>query len=355
VDKTTGPDVVGVSDLAEAASKLNSMITGGWVSQAISVAAQLKIADHLAQGAKTSEELARATGAHPSSLYRLMRALVTIEILQERADGVFEITPMGLLLRSDTERSVRSWAIHCARRLSQDWTALFDSVKTGESARKLHFGQGAFEDLERDPEQAASFNQAMVELTRLVADGIVHGYDFSAIKRIVDVGGGYGQLLAAILKANPGARGTVFDLPHAAEKGRAYIREIGLSERCDFQSGSFFESVPGGADAYVLKSVIHNWPDERAQVILQCCHRAMAGRGKLLVVERIVPRRLDASAPHQAIALMDLNMLVVLGARERREEEFRALLSSAGFRVSRILPATPTVSIIEATPLSSRG
>ena len=350
MDKTTGPDVVGVSDLAEAASKLNSMITGGWVSQAISVAAQLKIADHLAQGAKTSEELARAIGAHPPSVYRLMRALVTIEILRERADGTFEITPMGLMLSSNAERSLRSWAIHCAKRLSQDWSALLDSVKTGESARKLHAGHGMFEDLERDPEQAASFNQAIFELTRLVADGIVHAYDFSAMKRIVDVGGGYGQLLAAILKANPEARGTVFDLPHASEKGRAYMQEIGLSERCDFESGSFFESVPGGGDAYILKSVIHNWPDERARVILQCCKRAMGARGKLLVIERIVPERMEASAAHKAIALMDLNMLVVLGARERREEEFRALLSSTGFRATRILPATPTVSIIEATP-----
>jgi orsellinic acid C2-O-methyltransferase len=342
-------------DVAATASKLMSMITGGWVTQAMSVAAELKIPDLLADGAMTSKELAHATGAHASSLYRLMRALVTFEILRQRADGAFEVTPMGSMLSSNAEHSLRSWAIHCARRLSQDWTALLDSVKTGESARKLLTGNSMFEDLERDPEQAAAFNQAMVELTRLAADGIVHAYDFSVMKRIVDVGGGYGQLLAEILKANPEARGTVFDLPHAAEKGRRYLAEIGLAERCEFVPGNFFESVPGGADGYMLKSVMHNWSDERAQVILQCCRRAMAGRAKLLVIDRIMPLRLDSSAAHRAIALMDLNMLVVLEARERTEEEFRALLSSAGFRVTRILPATPTLSIIEAAPSSSSG
>ena len=250
------------------------------------------------------------------------------------------------MLSSNAEHSVRSWAIHCARRLSQDWTVLLDSVKTGKSARKLLTGHGMFEDLGRDPEQAAVFNQAMVELTRLAANGIIDAYDFSAMKHIVDVGGGYGQLLAAILKANPGARGTVFDLPHAAEKGRRYLAESGLAERCGFVSGSFFESVPSGGDAYLLKSVIHNWNDEQARVILQCCGRAMAQRGKLLLVERIMPRTLDASGPHQAIALMDLNMLVVLGARERAEEEFRTLLRSAGFSVTRTVPAVLNYSII---------
>ena len=341
-----------VSAVAATTSKLLGMITGGWIAQAMSVAAELKIPDLLARGAKTSEEVAHATGTHASSVYRLMRALVTFEILRQRPDGAFELTPMGSMLSSDAEHSVRSWAIHCARRLSQDWRALLDSMKTGESARTLLIGHGMFEDLERDPEQAAVFNQAMVELTRLAADSIVHAYDFSAMKRIVDVGGGYGQLLAVILKATPGARGTVFDLPHAAEQGRRYLADNGLAERCDFVPGSFFESVPSGGDAYLLKSVIHNWNDEQAQVILRCCKRAMGGRGKLLVVERAVPQRLDACAAHQAIALMDLNMLVVLGARERTQEEFRLLLSSAGFHVTRVVPAAWNFSIIEASPAS---
>jgi orsellinic acid C2-O-methyltransferase len=344
------PDAADALDSATMATQFASMVTGGWMSQAMYVAAELKVADLLASGPKTSEELARTTNVHAPSLRRLMRTLVTFEILRERADGSFELMPMGTFLRSDADHSLRSWAILCGRRLSRDWVGLLDSVKTGESASKLVTGRSFFEDLERDPREAAVFNQAIAELTRLSADGVAQAYDFSGMKRVVDVGGGYGQLLAAILKANPTVQGVVFDLPQATEKGRLYFQEIGLADRCEFVSGSFFESVPSGADAYVLKSVIHNWNDERARVILQRCSQAMAGRGKLMLVERIVPQRLQPSAAHRAIALMDLNMLVVLGARERMEDEYRALLSSAGLRLTRIIPAVLNFSIIEATP-----
>ncbi len=342
------PDVTDALD--STATQFVGMVTGGWVTQAMYVAAELKIADLLAGGAKTSGELARTIGVHALSLHRLMRALVTFEILRERADGSFELMPMGAFLRSEGDHSLRSWAILCGSRLSRDWVGLLDSVKTGESARKLATGRGVFDDLERDPQEAAVFNQAMLELTRLSADGLAQAYDFSEMKRVVDIGGGYGQLLAAILKANPAVHGVVFDLPHATEKGRLYFREIGLADRCEFVSGSFFEAVPSGADAYMLKSVIHNWNDERARVILQRCTQAMAGRGKLILVERIIPKRLDPSAVHRAIALMDLNMLVVLGARERTEDEYRDLLRSAGLSLTRIIPAVLNFSIIEATP-----
>jgi len=261
-----------------------------------------------------------------------MRALVTLEILRERADGTFEFMPMGALLRSDADYSLRSWAILYGKHLSH-------CIKTGESARRLFSSHNLFEDLEGDQQEAAIFNQAMLESTRLSADGVAQAYDFLGMKRIVDVGGGYGRLMEAILKANPKVRGIVFDLAHATEKGRLYFQEIGLADRCEFVSGSFFESVPSGANAYVLKSVIHNWNDERAGVILQRCAQAMASGGKLILVERIVPQRLESSTAHRTIALMDLNMLVMLGARERTEDEYRALLSSAGLRLTRIIPA----------------
>ena len=343
------PDAADALDSATIATQFAGMVTGGWMSQAVYVAAELRIADILADGEKSSEELARTTGVHAPSLHRLLRTLVTFEILRERADGAFELMPMGTFLRSDVDHSLRSFAILCGKRLSRDWVGLLDSVKTGESASKLA-GRSFFEDLERDPQEAAVFNQAMFELTRLAADSVAQAYDFSGMKRIVDVGGGYGQLLAAILKANPAVHGVVFDLPHATEKGRLYFQQIGLTDRCEFVPGSFFESVPSGGDAYVLKSVIHNWNDERARVILQRCSEAMAGRGKLILVERIVPQRVQPSAAHRAITLMDLNMLVVLGARERMEDEYRALLSSAGLRLTRIIAAVLNFSIIEATP-----
>jgi orsellinic acid C2-O-methyltransferase len=341
----------GADALDFAATKLMAIVSGGWMSQAVYVAAELRSADLLASRAKTSQELARATGTHAPSLHRLMRTLVTFEILREHADGTFELMPTGALLRCDADHSLRSWAILCGKHLSRDWLGLLESVKTGESARKPVSSRGFFEDLERDQQQAAVFNQAMLELTRLSADGVTQAYDFSGMKRIVDVGGGYGQLLEAILKANPEVHGIVFDLTHATEKGRLYFQEIGLADRCEFVSGNFFESAPSGANAYVLKSVIHNWNDERAGVILQRCAQAMAGGGKLILVERIVPRRLEPSAAHRAIALMDLNMLVVLGARDRTEDEYRALLSSAGLRLTRIIPAALNFSIIEAIPL----
>jgi orsellinic acid C2-O-methyltransferase len=334
-----------------AATTLASMATGGWMSQAISVAAELKVADSLAAGAKTSADVARATGVHAPSLHRLMRALVTLGILKEASTGTFELTPMGALLRSDAGHSLHSWAILCGKHLSRDWLDLLDSVRTGESARKLASEHGIFENFQRDEQEAAVFNRAMVELTRLSADGVVQAYDFSGMKHIVDVGGGYGQLLAAILKANPQARGTVLDLPHAIEKGRRYFQEIGLADRCEFVSGSFFESVPSGADAYVLKSVIHNWNDERAGVILRRCAQAMVDRGRLILVERVVPQRLEASRAHQAITLMDLNMLVVLGARERNQDEYQALLSAAGLRLTQIIPVLMNFSLIEASLL----
>lgn len=343
-------DVADTQDLV-AATTLASMATGGWMSQAISVAAELKVADSLAAGAKTSADVARATGVHAPSLHRLMRALVTLGILKEASTGTFELTPMGALLRSDAGHSLHSWAILCGKHLSRDWLDLLDSVRTGESARKLASEHGIFENFQRDEQEAAVFNRAMVELTRLSADGVVQAYDFSGMKHIVDVGGGYGQLLAAILKANPQARGTVLDLPHAIEKGRRYFQEIGLADRCEFVSGSFFESVPSGADAYVLKSVIHNWNDERAGVILRRCAQAMVDRGRLILVERVVPQRLEASRAHQAITLMDLNMLVVLGARERNQDEYQALLSAAGLRLTQIIPVLMNFSLIEASLL----
>jgi hypothetical protein len=321
------------------------------MSRVVYVAAELRVADLLASGAKTSEELARAAGVHAPSLRRLMRTLVTLEILREHGDGAFELTPIGALLRSDTDHSLRSWVILCGKHLSREWLGLLHSVKTGESARRLVSSRNFFDDLDDDQQDAAVFNQAMLEGTRLSADGVVQAYDFSGMKLIIDVGGGYGRLLEAILKANPEVRGIVFDLPHATEKGRVYFQELGLADRCEFVSGSFFESVPNGANAYVLKSVIHNWDDERARVILQRCANAMAGDGKLILVERLVPQKLEPSAAHRTIALMDLYMLVILGARERTEDEYRALLSSAGLRLTRIIPAVFNFSIIEAVRL----
>jgi hypothetical protein len=330
------------------ARQLLDIVTSSWVSQAAYVAAYLGIPDLLTDRAKSSEELARATGTHSPSLHRLMRALVTIEICREQPDGLYELTPMGAFLRADVADSLRSWTLYWGGPLWSIWGNLLRSVMTGETARKLATGSAGFDRLEADPEAAAVFNRAMVELTRLDAATVVRACDFSGVKRIVDVGGGYGALLAAILQANPAARGVLFDRPHAIENRGLHMEAVGVADRCEFVAGNFFESIPSGADAYVLKSVIHDWNDERSKVILQNCRRAMHERAKLVLVERIVPLRLQASAAHKAIARSDLNMLVGLGGQERTEDEYRSLLSVTGFEVKAVLRAGPTFSVIEA-------
>jgi predicted O-methyltransferase YrrM len=195
------------------------------------------------------------------------------------------------------------------------------------------------------------FNEALAELTRLSAESIVHAYDFSGLKRIVEVGGGYGELLACILRAHPAAHGVLFDLEHAMGEARRRFEEAGLAARCEFVVGDFFRSVPPGADAYVLKSVIHDWDDAHGVQILESCRRAMAAGARLLLAERIMPDRLEVSPEHQSVARTDLNMLIAHGARERAEAALRELLHAAGFHVTRIIvPAGATVCVIEARP-----
>jgi SAM-dependent methyltransferase len=335
------------------AHKLLECVNSSWMAQAIYVAAELRIADLLKEGPRTSEDLAAVTGTHAPSLHRLLRALTTIDICKEREDGTFEMTPMGLLLGTDVAGSLRSWTIWWGTNLWQVWGNLLYSVKTGESARKLLFGTDGFKHLEQNPEAAAIFNQALVELTRLTSENVVRMYDFSGLKRIMDVGGGYGELLISILRANPANSGILFDLPHAIEGGKRHFDEAGLIDRCEFVEGDFFKSVPKGADAYILKSVIHDWDDNNSKRILENCCQAMGERGRLLLVERVVPERLEVSANHQAVVRNDLTMLVALAAKERTETQFRELLTSAGFHVTRILPIGMTFSVIEAFVVNS--
>lgn len=338
------------NDTLDPAKRVWSLIISNWKTQAIYVAAELRIPDLLAEGAKTDEELATATGAHAPSLHRLLRALTTLEICREREDGSFELTPMGSILRSDSATTLRSWTIYAGGYQWPIWGHLLDSVKTGESARKLVTGNSGFENLQRDPAVAALFNQAMVEFTRLISQGVVREFNFSSMERIVDIGGGYGELLATILLANPGMQGVLFDLPHAIETGRSHMAAVGLADRCEIITGSFFESVPERGDAYILSRIIHDWNDDRSKVILENCRRVIPQDGKLLLVEQILPERLEASADHQVIARSDLNMLIGPGGHERTEAEFRALLSSTGFLLKKVIPIEMSFNLIEAIP-----
>ena len=344
-DQTVSPDT------SLLARRLLEIINASWMSQAACVAAELRLADLLRDGPRSSADLAAATQTDPPSLLRLLRALTTLDICRQRDDGPFEITPMGELLAADAPGSVQAWAIWWGRQLWPVWGELLYSVRTGKSARKLLMGTDGFKHLENDPDAAALFNRALAELTRLATDSFVKSYDFSGMRQIVDVGGGYGQLLAAILVPNPSLTGVLFDLPHAIEGGRRHLEQAHVADRCEFVAGDFFQSLPPDADAYILKSILHDWDDARSRALLQTCHRAMKKDARLLIVEQMLPDRLEVSAHHQFLVRSDLNMLVAHAAGERDEAAFRAMLTATGFRVSRIMPAGLTFTVIEAAPL----
>lgn len=320
------------------------------MAKAVCVAAELQIADHLAAGPRGPDDLAQATGSHAPSLHRLLRALVSLDICSERDDGLFELSAMGEPLRSDAPNSLRSWALWYGAYMSPLWDNLRHSVKSGESARKLITGSDDFSHLESDAGAAAIFNRAMAEFTTLIASEVVRVYDFAGMRRIVDVGGGYGALIAAVLRANPAAEGVLFDRPHAMRGARTLLAGEGLSARCELLAGDFFDQVPAAADIYLLKAIIHDWDDERGRLILRNCRRAMPPHGRILIVERILPARFQPSRLHHAIARADLTMLVALGGRERTEAEFSTLLDSAGFTLTRVIATGLEYSVLEGAP-----
>ena len=341
------------TDDAQLASQLLRLIGSSWIAQGCYVMARLGVPDLLKSGPRGAEELAASTGAHAPSLRRLLNALCSVDLCAQRDDGTFELTPLGALLRSDHPSSLSAWALHWGGNSWLAWANLLHCVRTGQGTRELIVGTPGFVHLDRNPEAAAIFNQAMVSLTRLAALEVVKAYDFGG-KRVMDVGGGYGELLAQALLAHPTATGVLFDMAHAISKAREAFAERGLAARCEFISGDFFDSVPAGADVYMLKSVIHDWPDDRAITILQACRRAMQPGAKLLLVERLMPERLDASAQSESIARSDLHMLVALGAQERTAAEFEVLLQAAGLATLRLIETGGDYHIIEAAPIAQR-
>jgi len=339
------------AETLDPASRIWSMATANWMAQAIYVAAELRLADLLTDGPKSSQELAVVTGTHAPSMQRLLRALVTLDICKECENGSFELAILGDILRSDSPDSLRSWLLLVGGQQWSLWGRLLDSIKTGKTAREIISGQQLFENLERDPVAAAIFNQAMVQITRRITHDVVRSYDFSRSKRIVDVGGGYGELLAAILLANPGTQGVLFDLPNASEPGRRHMASMGLAERCEIVTGNFFQAIPSHGDAYLVKGIMHDWNDEQCILILNNCRRVIAKDGKLLLVERVIPMQLDTSETHQLIVRADLNMLIGTGGRERTEGEFQKLLSLSDFRLNRAIAIEQSFNIIEAIPV----
>jgi O-methyltransferase/methyltransferase family protein len=320
------------------------MASSYWVSQAIYVAARLGIADLLKEGPMSYLELAEATASHPASLRRLLRALASLGVLATEQNYTFELTPIGASLQSSGLASVRSMILTLGEEHYHAWGELLRGIRSGEPAFNHVYGMDLFTYLGHTPMARTTFNEGMAEVTSLVSLALLASYDFSAFSQIVEVGGGYGSLIRAILTANPALTGVLFDSPQIIESAKGYISNVELNGRCQAVGGNFFDSVPRGGDAYILKNVIHAWDDSHGVVILRNCRRAMAENGKVLLVEMLLP--LDGAVSLQS--LMDLNMLVISGGRERTEPEYREILATAGLRITKIVPTISPYSVIEA-------
>jgi hypothetical protein len=330
-------------------ARLREMITAFRVSDLIATAVEFRLADHLADGAKTSAELAEMCGAHPETLHRVLRALVRIEILQQIDDGRFALAPLGEPLRGDVPdslyRMARLWGTDLFK---LTWMRLPHSVRTGQSAQEHLYGLRQFDYLATQPEIAAIFNDGMLAGTLTVGAAVVDAYDFAGVRTIVDVGGGSGALAASVLRAYPAMRGIVFDLPFCQEGAVEYLAAAGVSDRCEFVGGDFFERVPTGADAYLLKFILHDWEDERCAQILQTCRASVPPEAKLLLVESVLA---PDGGPLTDAVFGDVTMIVHTGGRERNEADYAALLEAAGFRLNRIVPTRVAQSVIEAVPV----
>lgn len=326
---------------------LLQILTGKWVTLAISTAAQLGVADHLSARPHTAVELAAATGTHPPSLYRLLRALAMVGIFREEAGERFGLTPLGACLRRDAPDSVRGWAVLQGQEYhSLAWTDLAYAVRTGAPAFDQRYGTDFFSWLQTEPSQAAIFDDAMTAVTRGENEA-ASAYDFGGLDRVVDVGGGRGALLASILQANPGLRGVLFDFPAVVAAAPALLQAAGVADRCEIVGGDFSSGVPAGGDVYLLKHIVHGFDDAAAARILRSCRQGVNDGGRLLLLETVVP---PLGVPGLG-KLVDLEMLVMTpGGRERTPEEYAALLGAAGWRLTRILPTPGPLGIIEGVP-----
>ncbi len=319
------------------------MITGYWNTQALYVAAKLGIADLLATGPRSADELAQATSVHAPSLYRLLRGLASMGVFAEDGDGRFHLTPAAECLKSDVPGSQRALAIMSGEEHYHAWGELLYSIRTGKTAFDKLYGMPVFEFLSRNLEQAKVFDAAMVGVHGRETAAMTEAYDFSDITVLADIGGGNGSLLTTILTKYPTMRGLLYDLPGVAERAKANLHAAGLSERCQVIGGSFFESIPSGADAYLMRHIIHDWDDEKAIRILQNVRRAMSDDGRLLLVEGVISPGNEPSFGK----MLDLTMLTIPGGKERTEEEYRKLYEAGGFKLTRIVPTKADVSVIE--------
>ncbi len=318
---------------------------GTVVQKGIYVVAELGIADLVNEKCMSAEELAEKTATHSASLYRLLRMLAGVGFFAENSDGKFELTPLAALLLKDNPNSMRDFALM----MGNDWSwktvkNLKHSVETGKMAHEKSFGKTSWEYFEEDTEVGEIFNRAMTSNSLAAVAPIAAGYDFSSFGKIVDIAGGHGILLAGILKANPNARGILFDIPSVIAGSGEFFETAGVENRVEKISGDFFENVPAGADAYIMKHIIHDWDDAESIKILKNIHSAMNPDSKVLIIEMVVPEGNEPSPSK----ILDIQMLMFTGGKERTAKEYAELLDKSGFRMTQVVPTHSPMQIVEA-------
>ena len=328
--------------------QLIQMATGYWVSRLLYVAAKLELADRLAGGPKSAAELAGETGTQAPALHRLMRTLASLGVLTEKDGQRFALTPVGEALRKGAYGSAHATVLTLAGpTFYRAWDEVLYSFQTGKTSFEKTFGMPAFDYLAKHPDEASLFSETMVGFHGDEPPAVAEAYDFSGFRTVVDVGGATGNMLAAVLSRHPGPRGVLFDLPHVVHEAPALLKARGVADRVTIESGSFFETVPAGGDAYILSHVIHDWSEKQCLDILGHCRRAKGPQARLLIVEMVLPPG-DAFHPGK---LLDITMLVMPGGEERTPDEYAALLSKAGFRLERVVPTASPVSVVDAVPV----
>lgn len=326
-------------------TRMMQLISGYWLSQVVYAAAKLNLADLVLAGIRTPEHLAEQTGMHAPSLYRLLRALASVGVFAEEADGSFLLTPLAecLLDRPGSQKAV---AIMNGEEHYFAWGEILHALRTGTPGFDHRYGQPIFDWLSEHPEQAKLFDAAMSGIHGAETAAMLEAYDFTGIGTLVDVGGGNGSLLLETLRCNAQLRGIIFDLPGVTARTRENIARAGLADRCSVAAGNFFEGVVAGGDAYLLRHILHDWTDAQCKVILDHIRRVIPADGRLLVVESVIPPGNEPSFGK----LLDLNMLLLPGGKERTEAEYRRLFAASGFRLDRIVPTGLEPSVIEARP-----
>jgi hypothetical protein len=326
-------------------AQLIGMVMAFWTSRTVYVVAKLALADHLANGPKSAEELAARTGTHAPSLYRVMRTVASLGIFTEDSARRFALTPLGEALKSGAPGSARATILTLASDWAwRGWENMLYSVETGKSGFEKALGMPMFDWLAQHPEDASLFSETMIGVHGAEPAAVAAAYDFSDVPTIVDVGGATGNLLTTILGSHPETHGILFDLPHVVRDARPLIEARGLTNRVTIEGGSFFEGVPTGGDAYLLSHIIHDWSEEQCLTIFRNCRRAMGAESRLLIIEMVLP---DGDTPHPG-KIIDMGMLVAPGGQERTEPEYDFLLDKAGLRLTRVIPTESAVSIVEA-------